>query len=98
MYDLGGGTLDVTVLELFEGVVDVKSSCGNSELGGKDFDQALIDHFCKCIKKSENFDVNGDIRAMMRIKIAADECKEAISQNQEFDITLPFNKADVLFT
>ena len=90
VYDLGGGTLDVTVLELFEGVVDVKSSCGNSGLGGKDFDQALIDHLCKRIKKKNKLDIRSDVRAMMRIKIAAEECKEALSQKQEFDISLPF--------
>ena len=90
VYDLGGGTLDVTVLELFEGVVDVKSSCGNSELGGKDFDQALMDYFCGRIKMRDRVDVTNDARAMMRIKIAAEECKEALSSKLEHDVLLPF--------
>ena len=90
VYDLGGGTLDVTVLELFEGVVDVKSSCGNSELGGKDFDQALIDYICSRIKKKNNVDVTSDVRAMMRIKLAAEECKIVLSEQTKHEITLPF--------
>ncbi|MCL2558070.1 MAG: Hsp70 family protein [Treponema sp.] len=90
VYDLGGGTLDVTVLELFEGVVDVKSSCGNNALGGKDFDQALIDHVVSTIKKRDKIDVSGDPRAMMRIKIAAEQCKIALSEKNDSEIELPF--------
>jgi len=90
VYDLGGGTLDVTVLELFEGVVDVKSSCGNSALGGKDFDQAIMDHIITTIKKREKIDVSNDARAMMRIKIAAEQCKIALSAENEHLIELPF--------
>ena len=90
VYDLGGGTLDVTVLELFEGVVDVKSSCGNNTLGGKDFDQAIIDYIVRGIKKQSNVDVTEDKRAMMRIKIAAEECKIALSAQDAYEIELPF--------
>ena len=90
VYDLGGGTLDVTVLELFEGVVDVKSSCGNNSLGGKDFDQAIIDHITKVIKKKDKTDITGETRAMMRIKIAAEQCKIALSSENEYLIELPF--------
>jgi molecular chaperone DnaK len=90
VYDLGGGTLDVTVLELFEGVVEVKSSCGNNTLGGKDFDQAIMDHITGVIKKRDKVDVSGDVRAMMRIKIAAERCKIALSANTEETIELPF--------
>jgi molecular chaperone DnaK len=90
VYDLGGGTLDVTVLELFEGVVDVKSSCGNSVLGGKDFDQAIMDHITGTIRKRDKVDVSGDARAMMRIKIAAEQCKIALSNKTEYRIELPF--------
>jgi len=90
VYDLGGGTLDVTVLELFEGVVEVKSSCGNNALGGKDFDQAVMDHIISWIKKRDKIDVSGDARAMMRIKIAAEQCKIALSANTENAIELPF--------
>jgi len=90
VYDLGGGTLDVTVLELFEGVVEVKSSCGNNTLGGKDFDQAIIDHITGAIKKRDKVDVLGDARAMMRIKIAAEQCKIALSEETEYLFELPF--------
>ncbi|MDR0473335.1 MAG: Hsp70 family protein, partial [Treponema sp.] len=90
VYDLGGGTLDVTVLELFEGVVEVKSSCGNNALGGKDFDQAIMDHITAAIKKRGKADVSSDARAMMRIKIAAEQCKIALSGKTEYDIELPF--------
>jgi molecular chaperone DnaK len=90
VYDLGGGTLDVTVLELFEGVVEVKSSCGNNALGGKDFDQAIMDHISGIIKKRDKIDISGDARAMMRIKIAAEQCKIALSGETENTIELPF--------
>jgi len=90
VYDLGGGTLDVTVLELFEGVVDVKSSCGNNTLGGKDFDQAIMDHITGTIKKRDKIDVSTDARAMMRIKIAAEQCKIALSDEAEYLFELPF--------
>jgi molecular chaperone DnaK len=90
VYDLGGGTLDVTVLELFEGVVEVKSSCGNNALGGKDFDQAIMDHITGTIKKREKCDITNDARAMMRVKIAAEQCKIALSEKTEYKIELPF--------
>jgi len=90
VYDLGGGTLDVTVLELFEGVVDVKSSCGNNTLGGKDFDQAITDYIVRNIKKQSDVDITGDKRAMMRIKIAAEECKIALSTQDSHEVELPF--------
>jgi molecular chaperone DnaK len=90
VYDLGGGTLDVTVLELFEGVVEVKSSCGNNALGGKDFDQAIMDHITAFIKKRDKIDISSDARAMMRVKIAAEQCKIALSGKTENEIELPF--------
>jgi len=90
VYDLGGGTLDVTVLELFEGVVEVKSSCGNNALGGKDFDQAIMDHITGIIRKRDKVDISLDARAMMRIKIAAEQCKIALSRYTEYLIELPF--------
>ena len=90
IYDLGGGTLDVTVLELFEGVVDVKSSCGNNALGGKDFDQALMDYIVKAVKAASKARLSKDPRAMMRVKIAAEQCKIALSTDQEYRIDLPF--------
>jgi len=96
VYDLGGGTLDVTVLELFEGVVEVKASCGNNALGGKDFDQAIMDHITGTIKKRDKVDISGDashpadLRALMRIKTAAEQCKIALSGETGYRIDLPF--------
>jgi molecular chaperone DnaK len=81
VYDLGGGTLDVTVLELFEGVIDVKASSGNNHLGGKDFDEILMSRLA---------DPGGDERALMRLKKAAEDCKIALSSQDEFRVSLPF--------
>jgi molecular chaperone DnaK len=81
VYDLGGGTLDVTVLELFEGVIDVKASCGNNRLGGKDFDEIIMARLA---------DAAGDERALMRLKKAAEDCKIALSSQDEYKISLPF--------
>jgi len=90
VYDLGGGTLDVTVLELFEGVADVKSSCGNNALGGKDFDEALINYFIKQIEKESRVNVSGNPRVRSRLKDAAENCKIALSSQDTYDIDLPF--------
>jgi molecular chaperone DnaK len=81
VYDLGGGTLDVTVLELFEGVIDVKASSGNNRLGGKDFDEIIMRHLA---------DPAGDERALMRLKKAAEDCKIALSNADGFNVSLPF--------
>ena len=81
VYDLGGGTLDVTVLELFEGVIDVKASSGNNRLGGKDFDEIIMRHLA---------DPGNDERALMRLKKAAEDCKIALSGDDYFNVSLPF--------
>ncbi|MDR3171511.1 MAG: Hsp70 family protein [Treponema sp.] len=81
VYDLGGGTLDVTVLELFEGVIDVKASRGNNHLGGKDFDELIMCNLADPMK---------DERALMRLKKAAEDCKIALSTQEEYQISLPF--------
>jgi len=81
VYDFGGGTLDITVLELFEGVIDVKASRGNNHLGGKDFDEIIMRHLA---------DTMGDARARMRLKKAAEECKIALSTQDNYEISLPF--------
>lgn len=90
VYDLGGGTLDVTVLEMFEGVLEVKASSGNNELGGKDFDQRLIDYLLAAFKEKEAMDLSGDRRALARIKEAAEACKIALSIQGEYPVVLPF--------
>jgi molecular chaperone DnaK len=81
VYDLGGGTLDVTVLELFEGVIDVKASRGNNHLGGKDFDEIIMAALA---------DSGGDERARMRLKKAAEDCKIALSAQEAYQVSLPF--------
>jgi molecular chaperone DnaK len=81
VYDLGGGTLDITVLELFEGVIDVKASRGNNHLGGKDFDEIIMRQLA---------DPAGDERALMRLKKAAEDCKIALSGAEEYRVSLPF--------
>jgi molecular chaperone DnaK len=81
VYDLGGGTLDVTALELFEGIIDVKASNGNNRLGGKDFDEIIMAHLAG---------PTGDERALMRLKKAAEDCKIALSSQNEYRISLSF--------
>ena len=87
VYDFGGGTLDVTVLELFEGVIDVKASCGNNKLGGKDFDEVIMRQLAKPTK---------DERALMRLKKASEECKIALSTQDQFEVSLPFLTTTVI--
>ncbi|MHC6202658.1 Hsp70 family protein [Breznakiellaceae bacterium SP9] len=87
VYDLGGGTLDVTVLELFEGIIDVKASSGNNHLGGKDFDEIIMRRLCEL--SSLSFPL-ADERANMRLKKAAVDCKIALSSEIEYQVSLPF--------
>ena len=90
VYDFGGGTLDVTILELFEGVIEVEASCGNNLLGGKDIDTLLIDYMVENIKKTSKTDVKTDLFAMTRLKKTAEDCKIALSNQETFNIDLPF--------
>ncbi|MCM8899914.1 Hsp70 family protein [Caldicoprobacter algeriensis] len=90
VYDLGGGTLDVTVLEMFEGVLEVKASSGNNKLGGKDFDERLMDWLMQEFKAQYDIDLSNDVRALARIKEAAEACKIALSTQEEYKIELPF--------
>jgi molecular chaperone DnaK len=91
VYDFGGGTLDVTVLELFEGVIDVKSSYGNNRLGGKDFDEALMKHIAGRHYKA----LMADPKAEMKLKQAATEAKIALSESESADVRLPLIIQDV---
>ena len=90
VYDLGGGTLDVTVMEMFEGVLEVRASSGNNRLGGKDFDNAVMDWLIDDFAAEYGADVSNDLRAMMRLKEAAEKCKIALSRQEEYHISLPF--------
>jgi molecular chaperone DnaK len=90
VYDLGGGTFDVSILELGDGVFEVKSTSGNNHLGGDDFDQRIVDYLVKEIKKEHNIDLSSDKMAMQRIKDAAEKAKKDLSGVSTTQISLPF--------
>jgi len=94
VYDLGGGTFDVSVLELGEGVFEVKATGGDTHLGGDDFDQAIIDYLVTEYKNTEGVDVSGDKAAMQRIRDAAEKAKIELSSATESEISLPYLTAD----
>lgn len=90
VYDLGGGTFDVSVLELGDGVFEVKSTSGDTQLGGDDFDQRLIDFFADEFKKQEGIDLKNDPMALQRLKDAAEKAKIELSSSQKTNVNLPF--------
>ena len=90
VYDLGGGTFDVSILELGDGVFEVLSTAGNNKLGGDDFDNRLVDYIVKEIKKEEGVDLSDDKMAMQRIKEAAEKAKKDLSGMTSTNISLPF--------
>jgi molecular chaperone DnaK len=90
VFDLGGGTFDVSVLEIDEGVFDVKATHGDSQLGGDDWDQALIDWMVKTFKDNHGVDLSNDKMALQRLKEAAEKAKIDLSQATETTINLPF--------
>lgn len=90
VYDLGGGTFDVSVLDLGDGVFEVKSSNGDTHLGGDDFDQRLIDFLASEFKKDEGIDLRKDPMAMQRLKDAAEKAKIELSSSQKTNVNLPF--------
>ena len=90
VYDLGGGTFDVSVLELGEGVFEVKSTSGDTQLGGDDFDQRLIDFFAAEFKRQEGIDLKNDPMALQRLKDAAEKAKIELSSSQKTNVNLPF--------
>lgn len=90
VYDLGGGTFDVSILELGDGLFEVKSTAGNNKLGGDDFDQRIIDYLRDEFKKSEGIDLSGDNMAMQRLKDAAEKAKKDLSGMAKTQISLPF--------
>lgn len=89
VYDLGGGTFDVTLLEMFEGVLEVKASSGDNKLGGKDFDQRLIDYLTKQFQEKHGIDLTNDLYAMARVRDEALRCKVALSTQEEYAVQLP---------
>lgn len=90
VYDLGGGTFDVSILELGDGVYEVKSTSGNNRLGGDDFDKRVMDYIVDEIKKETKADVKDDQMAMQRIKDEAEKAKKALSNSTTTTISLPF--------
>jgi molecular chaperone DnaK len=90
VYDFGGGTFDVSVLELGDGVFEVKSSSGDTHLGGDDFDQRIINFLADEFKKDEGIDLRKDAMAMQRLKDAAEKAKIELSSSQKTNINLPF--------
>ncbi len=94
VFDLGGGTFDISILELGDGVFEVKSTNGDTHLGGEDFDQRLMDFICDEFKKDQGIDLRKDRMALQRIKEAAEKAKMELSTAMETDINLPFITAD----
>lgn len=94
VYDLGGGTFDISILELGDGVFEVKSTNGDTHLGGADFDRVIINHFADEFKKSSGIDISTDNAAMQRLRDEAEKAKIELSTAQEVDVNLPFLTAD----
>ena len=94
VYDLGGGTFDVSILEVGDGVFEVKSTNGDTFLGGEDFDQRIIDHLAEEFKKESSIDLREDKLALQRLKEAAEKAKIELSSAAQTDVNLPFITAD----
>lgn len=90
VYDLGGGTFDISILQLGEGVFEVKSTSGDGHLGGDDFDQRLIDYLADEFKKDHGIDLRNDAMALQRLKEAAEKAKIELSSSNQTDVNLPF--------
>ncbi|MCS6891194.1 MAG: molecular chaperone DnaK, partial [Rhodovarius sp.] len=94
VYDLGGGTFDISILEIGDGVFEVKSTNGDTFLGGEDFDQRVIDYLAEEFKKEHGIDLRGDKLALQRLKEAAEKAKIELSSAKQTEINLPFITAD----
>ena len=94
VYDLGGGTFDVSVLEIGDGVFEVKSTNGDTFLGGEDFDQCIIDYLANEFKKEQGVDLRSDKLALQRLKEAAEKAKTELSSSMQTEVNLPFITAD----
>lgn len=94
VYDLGGGTFDVSILELGDGVFEVKATNGNTKLGGDDFDQRIMDHIADTFKADTGIDLRNDKMALQRLKEAAEKAKIELSSSTQTNINLPFITAD----
>lgn len=94
VYDLGGGTFDISILEMHDGVFEVKSTNGDTHLGGEDFDIVLVNHILTEFKKEQGIDLTNDTMAIQRIREAAEKAKIELSSTQQTEINLPFITAD----
>jgi molecular chaperone DnaK len=94
VFDLGGGTFDISILEIGEGVFEVKATNGDTHLGGEDFDLRLIDYLADEFRKDQGIDLRGDKMALQRLKEAAEKAKMELSTSMETDVNLPFITAD----
>jgi molecular chaperone DnaK len=94
VFDLGGGTFDISILEIGEGVFEVKATNGDTHLGGEDFDLRLIDFLADEFKKDQGIDLRSDKMALQRLKEAAEKAKMELSSSMETDVNLPFITAD----
>jgi len=94
VFDLGGGTFDVSILELGDGVFEVKSTNGDTHLGGEDFDNRIVNHFLEVFKNEQGIDLKNDKAAMQRLKDEAEKAKKELSSTNETEINLPFLTAD----
>lgn len=89
VYDFGGGTFDVTLLEMFDGVLEVRASAGDNALGGKDFDQALVDWFNKQFEETYQISLLTNVYAQARLKAEAEKCKIALSTEEKYQVSIP---------
>ncbi|MCL2869616.1 molecular chaperone DnaK [Candidatus Saccharibacteria bacterium] len=94
VFDLGGGTFDISILELAEGVFEVKSTNGDTHLGGEDFDNVIVNHFLEEFKNENGIDLKDDSAAMQRLKDEAEKAKKELSSTPQVEINLPFITAD----
>ena len=94
VYDLGGGTFDISVLEIGDGVFEVKSTNGDTFLGGEDFDMRLVEYLAAEFKKEQGIDLRSDKLALQRLKEAAEKAKIELSSTTQTEINLPFITAD----
>lgn len=94
VFDLGGGTFDVSILELGDGVFEVRSTNGDTHLGGEDFDNRIVNHFLEVFKQEEGVDLKSDKAAMQRLKDEAEKAKKELSSTSEYEVNLPFITAD----
>jgi len=94
VFDLGGGTFDVSVLELGDGVFEVKATNGDTHLGGEDFDNAIVNYFLDDFKSKEGIDLRKDNAAMQRLKDEAEKAKKELSTVTEYEVNIPFITAD----